>query len=364
MEDNLIVIATDNYSSALVLQSFLESNGIECFLKNVNLVQPHVSEGVKVQIREADVEKALNLLSFFNYSQKGELGPRKILVPIDFSEPSKNAAFFAVKLAHKYGAEIKLLHLFTSPIIDMIPFSDAASIQIDVDISFQTIQKNAKEKLVNFYSELREYAKNNGMSEVRIGYSLRENYVSYGIVEMCMSYRPGIIIMGTKRDGFRSSELVGSTAAEVADETGIPILVIPERAKLTDLDQLQNVLYVTTLDDADYQALRKLLTIISPFNVNVHCIHLTSDIENVVVGALMKNMSNYFNNISKRVQVKFEMIETQKGKDVFRQYIDKHKINLVSLTMHKRNLLERLINPSLTRKMLNEADMPLLIFPG
>lgn len=364
MEDNLIVIATDNYSSALVLQSFLESNGIECFLKNVNLVQPHVSEGVKVQIREADVEKALNLLSFFNYSQRGELGPRKILVPIDFSEPSKNAAFFAVKLAHKYGAEIKLLHLFASPIIDMIPFSDAASIQIDVDISYQTIQRNAKDKLIKFHAELKQYALQNGMPEVRIGYSLRENYVIYGIVEMCLSYRPGIIVMGTKRDGFRSSELLGSAAAEVADETGIPILVIPEKAQLTDLDQLQKVLYVTTLDDGDYQALRKLLTIVSPFNVGVHCIHLTTDAENVVVGALMKSMSNYFNSITKRVQVKFEVLETQKGKDALRGYIAREKINLVSLTMHKRNLLERLINPSLTRKMLSEADMPLLIFPG
>lgn len=364
MDDNLIVIATDNYSSALVLQSFLESHGVACFLKNVNLIQPHISEGVKVQIKETDVEKALNLLSFFNYSQKGDLGPRKILVPVDFSETSRNAAFFAIKLAHKYGAEIKLLHLFTSPIVDMIPFSDAASIQIDVDISFQVLQKNAKEKLTKFHAELKDYAAKHGMPDVRIGYSLRENYVNYGIVEMCQQYRPGMVIMGAKRDGFRSSELVGSVAAEVADETGIPILVIPEKAKLTDMDQLHNVLYVTNLDDADYQALRKLLTIVSSFNINVFCTHLTSDSENQVVKALVKNMSNYFNKISKKVQIQFNTLETKKHKDVLKDFIAEKKINLVALTMHKRNLLERLINPSLTRKMLNETDMPLLIFPG
>jgi nucleotide-binding universal stress UspA family protein len=364
MNDNLIVIATDNYSSALVLQSFLESNGIDCFLKNVNLVQPHVSEGVKVQIKEVDVEKALNLLSFFNYSQKGELGPRKILVPVDFSETSRNAAFFAIKLAHKYDAEIKLLHLFTSPIVDMIPFSDAASIQIDVDISFQVLQKNAKEKLLRFHAELKDYATKQGMPEVRIGYSLRESYVSYGIVEMCQTYKPGMVIMGTKHDGFRSSELLGSTAAEVVSETGIPILVIPEKAALKDIEEVKNVLYVTNLDDADYQALRKLITILSVFNVNISCAQISSDPENNVAKALMKNMENYFNKVSKKVQIRFDTLEAKKNKDVLKDYIKTNKIDLVSVTMHKRNLLERLINPSLTRKMLNDSDMPLLIFPG
>jgi nucleotide-binding universal stress UspA family protein len=364
MDDNLIVIATDNYSSALVLQSFLESNGIDCFLKNVNLVQPHVSEGVKVQIKEVDVEKALNLLSFFNYSQKGELGPRKILVPVDFSETSRNAAFFAIKLAHKYGAEIKLLHLFTSPIVDMIPFSDAASIQIDVDISYQVLQKNAKEKLLKFHAELKDYALQQGIPEVRIGYSLRESYVSYGIVEMCQTYKPGMVIMGTKRDGFRSTELLGSTAAEVVSETGIPILVIPEKAALKDIDEVKNVLYVTNLDDADYQALRKLITILSVFNVDISCAHISNDPDNNVAKALMKNMENYFNKVSKKVHIQFNTLEAQKKRDVLKDYIKTKRINLVSVTMHKRNLLERLINPSLTRKMLNEADMPLLIFPG
>jgi nucleotide-binding universal stress UspA family protein len=75
-------------------------------------------------------------------------------------------------------------------------------------------------------------------------------------------------------------------------------------------------------------------------------------------------MSNYFNKISKKVQIQFNTLETKKHKDVLKDFIAEKKINLVALTMHKRNLLERFVNPSLTRKMLNEADMPLLIFPG
>jgi hypothetical protein len=131
MEEKLIVVAIENYSRAQVLQTFLESNGIECFLRNVNLVQPTVSEGVKVQIRESDAAKALKLLSERHHKglEKSVPGIRKILVPIDFSAPSQNAARFALLLASKYGSEIKLLHVFNSPMVDMIPFTDAASIR-------------------------------------------------------------------------------------------------------------------------------------------------------------------------------------------------------------------------------------------
>ena len=157
MEDKLIVIANESYTSALVLQSYLESNGIDCYLKNINLVQPNVSDNVKVLIAENDAEKAISLLAAHRLQKgKGETQPRKILVPIDFLEHSMNAACFALRLAKVYKAEVKLLHVFSSPIVDMIPFTDAASIQIDVDISYQILQKTAKDNLLKFYNQLKE----------------------------------------------------------------------------------------------------------------------------------------------------------------------------------------------------------------
>jgi hypothetical protein len=46
-----------------------------------------------------------------------------------------NAARYAVMLATKYNAQIKLLHVFNSPVVDMIPLTDVASIQIDFDMN-------------------------------------------------------------------------------------------------------------------------------------------------------------------------------------------------------------------------------------
>lgn len=363
MDDKLIVIANETYTSALVLQSYLESNGIKCYLKNVNLVQPNVSDNVKVQIGEPDTEKAIKLLATYHQTHKGEPQPRKILVPIDFSEHSKNAAYFALRLAHLYGAEIKILHVFNSPVVDMIPFTDAASIQIDVDISYHILQKNAKEHLLKFFNELRKFADDNGMKSLKLGYSLKEGFASYGIIDMCKRYKPGMVVMGTKSEGFRSTELVGSVAAEVVKETCIPLLVIPQHAQLKDLSEVKNVLYATNFNDSDFISIRKLMTLLTGFNVSVVCASVTDNPENSLLKAKMSSLQDYTKKVVKKGKVDFEIIKGKNTAEAFKGYISGRNIDLFALTMHNRSLLERIFNPSLTRKMLSEADVPLLIFP-
>ncbi len=367
MDENLVTIATENFASAQILQTYLESNGIECFLSNVNMVQPNISEGVKVQIRGSDAEKAIKLLAQKNTKeeQKKLTTPRKILVPIDFSLPSQNAARYALLLASKYGSEIKLLHIFNSPMVDMIPFTDAASVQIDIDLNYNIIYKAAKENLIKFYNELKEFAEQTGLGNIKIGYSLAEGYAAYGIIEMSKRYNPGIIIMGTKGQGFRSTELVGSVATEVSAETHLPLLVIPEAAVLKGVDEAKNILYATTFDETDLLAIRKLISIISPFdNVNIHCLHISSNPENALVKAKMTNIKGYFQSINPKVKVECVI---NKGKDVeseFIKYIHEKRINLVALTHLKRSMIYKIFNPSLCKRMLYDSDVPVLLFPG
>ncbi len=315
MEEKLVIIATENYASAQILQTYLESNGIEAYLHNENLIQPMVSEGVHVQIKDSDVEKAVKLLTEKHPKEHPakQHNPRKILVPIDFSTPSQNAARFALHLASKYGSEIKLLHVFNSPMVDMIPFTDAASIQIDIDISYNVLRKKAKEKLLKFYNDLKTFARELEYDKIKIGYSLVEGYAAYGITEMSRRYKPSIIIMGTKGDGYRSTELVGSVASEVSDETHIPLLIIPEAAVMKGVDEVKNILYTTNFDACDFQAIRKLINITSPFRVNIFCLHVSDEPDLAMQQAKLNSLKTYFKEISPKSKVECTLVQ---GKDI------------------------------------------------
>lgn len=363
MDDKLIVIATETHSSALVLQSYLESKGIECFLNNTDPVQPNPGDGVRVQIRERDTQRAIELLARVSAPVRGELSPRKIIVPVDFSESSVSAAHLALGLAHRYGSEVKILHVFSSPMVDLIPFTDAASIQIDVDINHQAVQKGAKQKLLKLHRELQEYATAKGLDRVKIGYSLREGFTGYGIVDACRRYKPGLVVMGTKGEGFGSTELVGSVAAEVVRETHVPLLVIPEGVVLRDMQQVKNVLYVTTLDSKDYLSIRKLSSIVSGFRVSITCAYISEEPDNPIVMGLANQLKQYFHRVSKKVPMEFVTLKGKSKGEALLDYIRKGNVDLLAITMHKRSLIERIFNPSLTRMMLSKAKVPLLIFP-
>lgn len=64
--NNLITIKTATYQNEIdVAMSFLESNGIKCYLKDEFLAQVYpvgTSQGVQLQVAEENVEKALQLL--------------------------------------------------------------------------------------------------------------------------------------------------------------------------------------------------------------------------------------------------------------------------------------------------------------
>ena len=142
MEDKLITIAMHNYARAEILRTRLESEGVECYLKNVNLIHSVVSGGVKVQVSSRNLEKALRIVEKVSEQWREEYqdeqeeptqGIQKILVPIDFSDYSVNACRYAIGLAEKLNAEIKWMHVYYNPVVNSIPLTNTYNYQENMD---------------------------------------------------------------------------------------------------------------------------------------------------------------------------------------------------------------------------------------
>ena len=61
-EDRLITVAIYTYEKAQIIKGILENEGIPVAIQNVNLIQPVVSSGVRIRIRENDLPLALKYL--------------------------------------------------------------------------------------------------------------------------------------------------------------------------------------------------------------------------------------------------------------------------------------------------------------
>lgn len=75
MEDKLVTLAILTYAKAQILKNVLENEGIEAYIHNVNLIQPVISSGVRLRIKEkrpasclADYRKFC--MAFRRYNQR------------------------------------------------------------------------------------------------------------------------------------------------------------------------------------------------------------------------------------------------------------------------------------------------------
>ena len=367
MEKKLITLATDHYTAAEVLKARLEDAGIKVYLKHINLLQGAVSEGVQIQISEEDVEKALRLMSEWTYQQeladkKNLRSVRRILVPVDFSDYSKNACLFALNLASKLGADIKILHVYYAPIVDLVPITDAYSIQIDMDINLRELETNVRKNLLSFVNNIKTIAKERGMEKVRIGYSLREGITEDEIARAGKDYRSGIIVVGTKGAGEKQSDIIGSVVYKVLDKTKIPLLAIPESSTYQADDDVKNIVYITDFEDSDFVAIRRLLTIVSAFNVQIHCIHISKEPDKTRDKVKMDALKDYFKKVQPGTNVYGHLLQ---GDDLIKElenFTKSHQIDLFALINRKRNIIMRLFDPGLTKKLLYQSQIPLLIF--
>jgi nucleotide-binding universal stress UspA family protein len=216
---------------------------------------------------------------------------------------------------------------------------------------------------LNFYQEIKNFAHEQKLNNVQVGYSLREGFSGFGIVEMAKRYKPSLIVMGTRSEGFESIELVGDVAAQVAEDTKVPILVIPEKADLSEPTNLNQIIYAAHLDGKDAFAVRKLLALVSGFNVSIKCIYACDDPDNAAVKANMNQLKNYLSKVVKNAPIEYELLHSKDAAKTFTKYITEQNIDLFALTMSKRSIWARIFNPSLTREMLAQADIPMLIFP-
>jgi nucleotide-binding universal stress UspA family protein len=83
---------------------------------------------------------------------------KKILIPIDGSECSLNAARYAVKLAKDENAQVFCIH-----VIESVPYYGYVGSQPAIERYYEDLE----EKVQSWFGKVRDIAKNEGISEIK-----------------------------------------------------------------------------------------------------------------------------------------------------------------------------------------------------
>ena len=140
----------------------------------------------------------------------------RILVPMDFSEPSDAALEYARTVATRFGGTVHLLHVAEDP------YRALYSAEVYVPIMEglrEEILTDALDRLKNRLrsSDVRELG---ATAEAIIGMPARS------IVEYAGAHDIDLIVMGTHGRGGMSHLLMGSVAERVVRTAGCPVLTV------------------------------------------------------------------------------------------------------------------------------------------
>jgi nucleotide-binding universal stress UspA family protein len=371
MESRIITLAEETYSRAQLIKGKLEAAGITCFLTNVNLVQSNVGAGVRIKIDAHDEPRARSILEImkktFGEEKEDVVNQlklvRRILVPVDFSEPSRNAVKYALAIGNVLKSELLLYHVYYSPTVDPINYSEAYSMNINIEKHIRDIYKNARYDMVRLVSEMEDWAHENDFHDVVIRHELNNGIPEHLITDKTASYKPAIVIIGHKGKGEESEKLVGSVTNYIINKIKQPILVVPHTAVFTSMTIIRNIGYATNFDDSDIVSIGKLISLLRPFNMKIHCIHVQTQAPQQWDQIKLKGLKAYFKELD-IPDIECKMTTEDNIIKALVEFIKESNIQLLATTTHKRNFFTNLLRPSLTKELLKILDIPVLIFHG
>ena len=268
---------------------------------------------------------------------------KNILVPTDFSIASRNAAAYAVSLAHAFSAKVTLINVITPPII--IDDSILASV-----IVTQAEILEANRKLMEQEIEVlsKKYAGISGFVE--------EGFTLDIIPKWVVEKQAELIVMGMKGKG-QSSSVFGSTTTALIKRYSFLIFVIPEKA---GFNPIHNITFASdfnaTIENDRYTA---LLEISEKFNSLINVLHVQkkqSDLNSDEAIGKMKTSLAF-----SKQKHQFHTITENKVEEGINKFIEQNHTDVLAMVAHKHSLFERMFGKVHTKAMSYQTKIPLLV---
>lgn len=371
MEDKLITLAILTYSKAQILQHILVNEGIEASIHNVNLIQPIVSSGVRLRIRESDLPRALKIVESSEWLSEDIASDNKkhpnhdveakVLVPVDFSNYSLKACELGFNFAKEFNAVVVLLHVYFSPVYSSsLPYGDTFNYQMAEEESIKNMIQLVNKELKALSDKIKEKIQSGEFPDIKYTCLLRDGIPEEEILRYSKENSPIITIMGTRGKDQKDIDLIGSVTAEIIDRSSNSVLAIPEKTPFNSFKSVKKIAFVTNFDQRDLIAFDNLMYILKPFKFSVFFIHL-AEVKDTWNEIKLAGIKDYFQKQYPDLAIFYDVVMEDNILGNFDKYIAEKQIDVITITSYKRNIFARLFNPSIARKMIFHTDTPLLV---
>jgi nucleotide-binding universal stress UspA family protein len=283
---------------------------------------------------------------------------QKILVPIDFSPPSRLALNHGIAFARKFRARVTLLHIVEShSAVDLIFPAETAAIEKD--------HRDQAQRMLSMLIEPRHQVDLDLHSLVKSG-NVEEHILST-IDEEGIE----LVVMGTHGRGLVGRSLIGSVTQNVLARVQIPTLTV---CRVNRFPRFDRILFATDLSELSNEGSRFTIGLAQTTHANVIALHAVEvGVEGGAEAAVYlsegrleeaRTKMDEMKAEASRQTVNFDAVLTEGvAADAISKTANEQSADFIVITIRKSGLVEQTRVSSTAERVIREAHVPVLAIP-
>ena len=268
---------------------------------------------------------------------------RKILVPIDFSEPAVHALEVAAKLAKKQKASIVLLHMLG--LSEAILTKNEAQEYEEAMYYMKLAQKRFKEFINKPY-----------LKGLKV-YQIVQNYKIFSeINNVAREQGADLIVMGSHGTSGVRDIFVGSNTEKVVRSSDIPVLVIKEADPNFTIKKL---LFACDFDHLLGLAFKNAKAFADSFSAELELLYINTPYQFKSTSEIREKIDSFLFKIGAQDQ-KVTLYNDYSVEGGLFNYAKKHNVDVIAVATHGRKGLSHFFMGSIGADLANHANIPVL----
>jgi nucleotide-binding universal stress UspA family protein len=284
---------------------------------------------------------------------------KKILIPTDLSTNAAKAMKFAMRFAqNKKDLYLTFFHATDTAIPAQMPSRMAEEfmendisegldkLKMEVHRLFKELEISPDQIKSELLVEQGEFKKNISRTTERLGIEL--------------------IIMGTCGASGLNKVLFGSNTVDVMERVNCPVLAIPDNYKFHAVKHIAYAADFLTIEEG----FDKVVDLAKAFDASLEIFHLDSILPHRIDHQTF-DKTHFIDGLKKKFdyeKLSIELIEMKQDEDNddalagIQAYVAKKHPSILAMATYERIWLEKLINPSITKEMMFQTEIPLFAF--
>ncbi|MEL7148357.1 MAG: universal stress protein [Bacteroidota bacterium] len=274
---------------------------------------------------------------------------KTILVPTDFSTEADNALDFAIQLAKKTDANIKLLHVIELP-------SGSFSGPADVYASTDTMQQVYTLQLLNVVNkslaDREELVRTAGLA---VTSRMDKGSVYKHISEQISRENTDLIVMGSKGATGLKEIFIGSNTERVIRHSEVPVFTVKEK---TDLTQFKNMVFA--VGDCSDMSIPVVKNFQKLLGLNCHLLKVYNTSKMAHTHDSAKEYLRRFAQNTEFVDYTINVADASWIEEGILEFVKHNRIDMIAMGTHGYKGLTHFLNGSTAEDVANHAQIPVL----